>query len=289
MEWYHIATIIISSVVGTCSIVTLVFLTRQLRHQNEVKAFSVFEDLFNKNLVMKKALQRCNSCGEIANFLAKKSEMKNRSDFIETLIEFEDLHDLSLYYEFLGAILKSKSVDRKAFFDLFSFPDTFWLATHEMRKLLIEVKYSDFWDNFVWLHNFYFDQRLKKGLEPTFDNYKGARNLEYKKLNLLGFLKVVLDAKRPISFHPDILEDDVLKGLKLNTEVSERLKAIRESKALKTVGLARAISVSTEEYLEYENIQQERVLLKKDTETFLKICIFLRVTIKDLFPKCLED
>jgi len=232
-----------------------------------MNSFSTFEELYEKDIEMKEKLQECNNLGEITKFIANKDKIKDRNGFIKSLVEYKNLHDLSLYYEYLGAMLRCRKVDEKTYFDIFSFPDAFWFDTHEIREFLIQIKYSDFWDNFIWLHNFYFHKRLKNGLEPTYNNYKETRTFEKRKI------------KEPIRFHADIVAK-----LKLNSQISKRLNVIRKSKTLECAHIAKAIKISREEYIKYETVSEERDATDKDIEILSKICVHMHITIRDLFP-----
>lgn len=92
----------------------------------------------------------------------KKKPTINRERFFELYgsDEYKHIRKIGYFYEYLGLIVRKKSIPFPMIFSLFSFPDVFWNRTAEIRKIICEeIDIDDFWINFGYLQKKYQKER----------------------------------------------------------------------------------------------------------------------------------
>lgn len=95
----------------------------------------------------------------------KKRPTMNRERFFQVFGDgnYNNIRKIGYFYEYLGLIVKKKSIPFAMIFSLFSFPDMFWDETKEIRKIICkEIAIDDFWVNFEYLQKKYQKRRRMK-------------------------------------------------------------------------------------------------------------------------------
>lgn len=88
---------------------------------------------------------------------------------------YENLRKIAYFYEYLGIMVYTKSINFKIIFFLFSFPDNFWKKTAYIRNVVINsLEIVDFWQFFAYIENRYRKQRYKQYLK-FFKRSKGIK------------------------------------------------------------------------------------------------------------------
>lgn len=76
---------------------------------------------------------------------------------------YVNLRKIAYFYEYLGIMVYTKSIDFKIIFFLFSFPDNFWKKTAYIRNVVINsLEIVDFWQFFAYIENNYRNERHKQ-------------------------------------------------------------------------------------------------------------------------------
>ncbi len=76
--------------------------------------------------------------------------------------QLNNLSKIGHYFDHVGLLVNKKLIDFDLVFELLPFPYKFWEDTQEFRKVMQELTYSDFWNQFNYLHEQYMKERAKR-------------------------------------------------------------------------------------------------------------------------------